>query len=145
MNKEKNRAAIYSRSLSHEDHFAERSTAEQIQECIKFALVEGIVIVQDQVYEERVDEKSTELPVLEMLLNAAREGKFDVLLLSKYASLARKPSVSVDILRLFAEMGVEVVSVSEPESLVDNIASEIADQFRRELIQSRMAVNSGSK
>src|ERR1700686_4104627 len=135
------RIAVYARTAAIHESVPNFSMDGQVRQCAEFALRAGFEIVQDQIYQETVSDNATHRPILEALFEAAKAEEFDMLLVSDYSRLAAKPSVLIGITRLFAEMGEEVISVSEPESAADNIADEIVEQFRRELILSRTKTN----
>ncbi len=121
------------------DDQAELSPESQLEEIRKYALREGIVLLQDQIYIDSgiSGKKAERRPEFMRMIAAAKEKDcpFSVILLWKYSRFARNQEESIfykSILR--SKCGVDVVSITEPliagpfGSLIERII-EWMDEF----------------
>jgi site-specific DNA recombinase len=139
------RAAIYARSATTQEHEPNFQLASQIHECKEYAVSKGYEVVEE--YQEVSSGATIERPILKSLFEAAKEGKFDVLLIRDFARLARNSVLIHDLIRLFDEMGIEVESAIEPKDVIDLAAAIFGgvERIRKELVARRMQAGKAAK
>lgn len=105
-------AAMYARSATSEEGIAPSPLDLQIAACTKFASEKGYAVTQT--YQEIASGLASDNPELAACLAAAQNGAFTFLFISDYACLSRNYPVLDTILMQFAEIGVTVISITEP-------------------------------
>lgn len=107
----------------------------QIAACTKYAVEKGYCITQT--YQEIASGLASDNPALAACVHAAKNGAFTTLFISDYARLSRSCPVLDAILMQFAEIGVTVISITEPypalilEQIANCIKQAITTRTRR--------------
>src|ERR1700730_7820970 len=81
------RAAIYARTATTQELGPNFPLANQIHECKEFATREGYEVVEE--FQEVGSGSGIDRPILKSLLEAAKEGRFDVLIIRTFDRLSR--------------------------------------------------------
>jgi DNA invertase Pin-like site-specific DNA recombinase len=141
------RFAIYARTATVQEQGPSLATAQQIHECKEYGTKKGYVLGDNLVFQEVVSGNSAKRPCLEAIFEAAKEGRFDVLIIRDYARLARNGALLHDIIRLFAEMGIDVESASEQDEVMQVAGHlwEIVEVVQKELLIKRMRAGKAAK
>lgn len=84
------RAAIYARTAISPQRGPHFPMAQQIQECQAYAASEGYEVVEE--FEEVSSGSSLDRPILQSLLQAAKEGRFEAVILPTFERLSRRQS-----------------------------------------------------
>jgi site-specific DNA recombinase len=142
------RFAIYARSATSQDPTSNFAIADQIHECKEHGIAHGYELVEDQIYQEVIGGNTDKTPPqLERVLQCAKEGQFDVLILRSYDRLSRRTDRMPVLIATLEGYGVKVESVNEevPQSAVlgtmhgmfSALQAEVA-RIERERITARM-------
>jgi site-specific DNA recombinase len=141
------RYSIYARTAVAQELGSNFALAEQIHECKEYATRKGYEAADPLVYQESGSGMNPNRPALEEVLKAAREGKFNVLIIRDFARLARKQAFLLDIIHLLSEIGVEVESVTGQREVmaIAGAAWETVERIHKELLVKRMQAGKRAK
>jgi site-specific DNA recombinase len=109
------RFIIYARTAIRQESGIGYSISAQIEACKQYALAKGYEPADLLVYQETAsggDDSTYEM--LHEIFEAAKQGKFEILVVNTYDRISRSPEVLVAFVAQFRELGVTVESVSDP-------------------------------
>jgi site-specific DNA recombinase len=114
MNQHKKRAAIYARNATIQELIPGYAEGAQVHDALAYLRAKGYQLVPDLIYSEVASGTAVERPGLAALLDAARRGEFEVLVVFDHDRLSRSPSQLGTLLADFQQQGVQVESINEP-------------------------------
>lgn len=107
-----NRAAIYARYSSENQR--PESIDDQISSCRKFAIAQGLTVLDDHIYSDRaMSGLRQDRPRLEALVQASADKQFDLVLIDDLSRLARDNRLMLTLVAEFQFHGVKVISVAD--------------------------------
>src|SRR5258708_7630404 len=108
------RFAIYARTATSQDPTSNFALADQIHQCKEHGIAQGYELVEDQIYQEVVGGKTDKTPAqLERVLQSAKEGLFDVLVIRSFDRLSRRTNRMAILIATLEGYGVKVESATE--------------------------------
>jgi DNA invertase Pin-like site-specific DNA recombinase len=132
------RAVIYARSATVQELGPNFAMAEQIHQCKAYGLIQGYEIVEE--FQEVGSGNSLDRPILKSLLDAAKEGRFDAVIIHTFDRLSRLPEQASVIIETLEGYGVKVQSARENAQLERMILAifEEVERIKKERISLRI-------
>jgi len=134
------RFTIYARTATIQERGSSFAMAEQIHLCKEYGISRGYDLVENLVFQEVASGASSDRVGLSTLLEAAKQKKFDVLIVRDGERLARKPELLATLISEFQDAGVLIESVVEPHGVTSEfkLFYETINQKVREIERERM-------
>lgn len=114
MNQQGKRAAIYARNATVQEPIPGYAEGAQVHDALEHIRASGYQLVPELIYSEVASGTAVERPGLAALLEAARRGEFEVLVVYDRDRLSRSPSHLATLLAAFEQQGIQVETSSEP-------------------------------
>jgi site-specific DNA recombinase len=143
------RVAVYLRRSTDDEHQPFSISAQQTALTAYVTTQPGWALVAT--YSDDASGATTRRPGLQQALRAARDGRFDVLLVYRVDRFSRRLSDLLDLLRQLEEAGVAFASVTEPFDTSASIGRMLVQllgvfaEFERETIIDRVAKGMAAK
>ncbi len=100
---------------AQDDADAAHSLAEQEQACLEFAQKAGYTVDPEFIFRERGSISGPERPALARLLQAARDGRVNAVVVRHNARLSRDPLQLARVLSELRRFGVRLVTTDRPQ------------------------------
>lgn len=146
------RAAIYARTAAVQEHAPNVALAQQIHECKEFCIRQGYQLTE--VYQEVGSGNAIDSETLQALLQAAKAGSFDVVIVRSFDRLSRNDALVFLLLSTLEGCGVTCISVTEQDAPTefDEMFSEMvavlekeAARIHKEMISARIRAGRKAK
>src|SRR5712692_6102662 len=113
-NQTRKNAAIYARIATARQHEEHDPLSIQIEAVQRYCSEKGYTVDENHIYQEIVSGADMKRPIVALLLDRAKQGEFDVVVVFALNRISRNPSKAAVLLATLEGYGVRVESITEP-------------------------------